>query len=157
MRTKLTSLLLALIALLNAPSTFAGGPATNAPVLKVDFAHWMSKKGAGTKSVPYRIKACPSVILDFTDFSFQPPDSLKGKQPNLIRVRYGNFMDGFVHDLVVQPDKKRYELSRATLPKGISLSPFYGFTKGWDYVVQIGILESDGTFSEEWISIIEIR
>jgi len=157
MRTKFTFLPLVLVAIFCAVMAFASTPTTNAPVLKVDYAHWMSKQAAGSSPYPYHVKPCPSVILDFTDFSFQPPDRLSGKSPNLIRVSYGDFMDGTVHDLVIQSDKKRYELSAATLPKGVSPLPFSGFRKDFEYVVSIGILETNGTFNPEWVGFIEVR
>jgi hypothetical protein len=157
MRKYLTSVLLALIVFSSATNTVAGNPVTNAPVLKVDYAHWMSKDGAGSKSYPYRIAACASVILDATDYTFVPPERLKGKPLNLIRVHYGDFMDGNVFDLMLQPDKKRYELSTATLRRYDDARPFSGFKKDFDYIIEIGILEPNGTFNEEWITTIEVR
>jgi len=134
-----------------------GSHVPDAPLLKVDHWHWMSKSGAGSHSRPYRIGACDRVILDFTDYTFTVPEKLKGTSPNLIRVRWGDFMDGNVCDLSIQPDKKRYELSAATLPKGISRDPFTRFYQSFHYVIEIGVCDPDGTFTQQWCSIIEVQ
>jgi hypothetical protein len=128
---------------------------TNAPVLKVDDAHWMSQPLPGQKPAdPYSISPTASVILDATGYPFDPAKELSGKPLNSIQV-----IQNTTHQFEIawETNKTRYELSSATLRAKPGSQPFTGFAAGDKVVVAIGVLEPPTKFFPVWFSIIEVK
>jgi hypothetical protein len=153
MRPVITWLLLALVACHAANKTTTTSM-TNAPILKVDAAHWMSQRPVGQEADPYRVPACASIILDATGYTFDPAIELRGKPINSIQV-----VQSKTHQFEVawQTNKTRYELSSTTLRPLPGSRAFESFETGDKMIIAIGVLEPPRKFSVVWVSMIEVQ
>jgi hypothetical protein len=128
---------------------------TNAPVLKIDDAHWMSQPQPGQKPAdPYTIAPSASIILDATGYRFDPAKELSDKPLNSMQI-----IQSKTHQFEItwETNKTRYELSRATLRPKPGSQPFTGFAAGDKIVIAIGVLEPPTKFFPVWFSIIEVK
>jgi len=135
-------------------------PELEIPILQVDQAHWQNTTSEGVEPLEYTINIHDGFILSTRGYSFEIPEKIGFRGPNIIQIILGKDQ---LYAMAYEEGVTEYTVAPGNLVALYGSQAFKGFEAGQKVILAIGHLTPAGEESAQpkfvvlWAGVVNIQ